>query len=66
MTKVILEIALTVDSFMDALDGVLSVVINGALPSIGVAKLVDVNVNVVAEVIGLKFVMPASLNGFSC
>ena len=51
---------------MDTLVGVLTVVIIGGLPDIGVNMFVDVNVNVFAGVMTVKFAMPAPLEGFSC
>ena len=51
---------------MDPLVSVLTVVIIGGLPDIGVNMFVDVNVNVFAGVMTVKFAMPAPLEGFSC
>ena len=56
-----------VDLLKDAWAGVLTVVVIGGLAGIGVDLLVELNVNMFAGVTTeVKFVMPASLDGFSC
>ena len=50
---------------MDMLVSVLTVVIIGGLPDIGVNIFVDVNVNAFAGVMTVKFAMSAPLEGFS-
>ena len=51
---------------MDALAEVLPVVLINYLTDIGVDVLVNVNANVFAGAMSVKFVMPAPSDGFSC
>ena len=56
-----------VDLLKDAWAGVLTVVVIGGLAGIDVDLLVELNVNMLAGVTTeVKFVMPASLDRFSC
>ena len=56
-----------VDLWMDTLAGsMFGVVIISGLSGIGVDVLVDVNVNVFAGVMTVKFAMPTPLEGFGC
>ena len=54
------------DVGVDLLMESLSVIMIGALTSIDVSILVDVNANVFAGVIAVEFVIPAPLQGSNC
>ena len=55
-----------VDSLVDEFAGVLAGIILGVLSGTGIGALVDMNVNVFAGVVTVRFVMSPPLERFSC